>query len=112
MPRLPIQSGAYQSRAIIASAQRCVNLYPEKNDDPQAPVPVTHFQTPGLVTLGTPPTPGAGRCIYRATNGQLFCVVGVSVYYVSELFAYTKLGEVTGADITIPVKMADNGFVI
>ena len=52
MPRVPLVSGAYQARSLIAGAQRCVNLYPEHNpDDSQAPVPVTHYLTPGLTLL-------------------------------------------------------------
>lgn len=47
--RFPLVGGAYQAKSIIANAQRCVNLYPEANlPSSQAPVPVTHYPTPGL----------------------------------------------------------------
>jgi hypothetical protein len=110
MPRIPLLGGAYQSRAIIASSQRCINLYPEKNEDEQAPAPVTHFPTPGLVRKGTPPVEGTGRCSYRASNGELFCVVAGNVYFVNQFFAYTLLGTIPSLDT--PVIMADNGLAV
>ncbi len=109
MPRLPILSGAYQSRSIISGSQRCINLYPEINDDPQAPVAVTHFPTPGLTTKLTTGVVGASRCTYRATNGQLFIVVGTEVYFVSSAFVATHLGTIPAA--ASPVIMSDNGLV-
>lgn len=58
MVLIPLTSGAYSSQSVIANAQRCVNLYPESN--PKAtnpPVPVTHYQRPGLVRIGGAPVP-------------------------------------------------------
>jgi hypothetical protein len=110
MPRVPLLDGAYQSRAIIPTSQRCINLYPEKNEDQQAPTPVTHFPTPGLVRKGTPLAPGVGRCVYRATNGELFTVVGGSVYYVSSDFVFHLIGTIP--TLATPVIMADNGQAI
>lgn len=110
MPRIPLLGGAYQSRSIIAGAQRCINLYPEVNEDPQAPVPVTHFPTPGLVVQGTPPTLGVGRCVFRASNGETFTVVGANVYFVNVNFGYTLLGVIPVA--STPVVMKDNGLVV
>ena len=55
--QLALLSGAYQARSVIASAQRCVNLYPQVNEResfmimPQlagAAAMVTHYPTPGL----------------------------------------------------------------
>ena len=110
MPRVPLLGGAYQSRSVIASAQRCVNLYPELNEDQQAPAPVTHFPTPGLTTKGTPPTPGVGRCVFRASNGNVYEVVDGAVYAVDSTFTYTLLGNIPVK--TTPVIMKDNGLVI
>lgn len=110
MPRIPLLGGAYQSRSIIAGAQRCINLYPEVNEDAQAPAPVTHFPTPGLTQQGVPPAAGIGRCVFRASNGELFEVVGDSVYFVDENFNYLLLGIVP--ILTTPVVMKDNGLVI
>lgn len=52
MQKLPLIGGAYSARSVIANAQRCLNLYPEGNRG-DAPVPVTHYQRPGLVPLAT-----------------------------------------------------------
>lgn len=55
--QISLLSGAYEARSIIASAQRCVNLYPQVNQTesfqgiPQlagAPTLMTHYPTPGL----------------------------------------------------------------
>lgn len=110
MPRVPLLGGAYQSRSIIAGAQRCINLYPEVNEDPQAPAPVTHFPTPGLTLMGSPPTDEPGRTLYRTSRGELYEVAGGSVYYVDPNFNYTKIGTVSVGPN--PVVMKDNGLVI
>lgn len=109
--RVPLLSGAYQARSLIASAQRCVNMYPEQNPDKQAPVPVTHYPTPGLVLLKDPPPRIAKvRCAYRATNGDLYICIGPEIFYVDSDFNHTSIGLVT--DGVTPVSMADNGLVI
>jgi len=110
MPRVPLLGGAYQSRSIIASAQKCINLYPEVNEDPQAPTPVTHFPTPGLTLQGTPPLAGPSRCLYRTSHGELFIVVYDSVYFVDTNFGYTLVGTIAVG--STQVVMSDNGLVI
>lgn len=110
MPRVPLLGGAYQSRSIIAGAQRCLNLYPEVNEDAQAPAPVTHFPTPGLTERGVPPSAGIGRCVFRASNGELFEVVNDAIYYVDSNFNYSLIGTIPV--LTTPVVMKDNGLVI
>ncbi len=105
---IPLTSGAYSSRSVIANAQRCVNLYPEAN--PQAtkpPVPVTHYPRPGKRLLGIPPVVGVGRGLYRATNGDLYVVVDNILYFVSSNFVFTAVGNIGHG--TSPVSMADNG---
>lgn len=111
MPRLPLTSGAYQSRSLLAGAQRSVNLYPEQAPpDSQAPVPVTHFTTPGLTLLSTPPTVDVGRGAYRCGNGDLYVVIGATVYYVDAVWSFTAVGTIPFR-IT-PVSMSDNGLVL
>lgn len=111
MSRLALTSGAYQSRSLIASAQRCVNLFPEQAPpDSQAPVPVTHFTTPGLTLLGTPPSIDVGRGAYRCGNGDLYVVIGANVYYVSSTWTFTAVGSIAFA--STPVSMSDNGLVL
>lgn len=109
MARIPLLGGAYSARSIIASAQRCVNLYPERTPESSSPpTPVTHYLTPGLVTLVTPAV-AAVRCLFRATNDRLYAVIGNSVYYLDAAFAPTLLGTIAAG--STPVSMTDNGTV-
>jgi hypothetical protein len=108
--RIPLVSGGYQARSVLAGAQRCVNLYPESAPDPQAPVPVTHYPTPGLRLLMSSATKGPVRECYRATNGDLYTVVGPNVYYIAPGFVETLIGTIT--DKPTRAYMADNGQTI
>lgn len=111
LARVPLLGGAYQSRSLISGAQRCINLYPEINKDPQAPTQVTHYPTPGLTLRGTPPAAGPARCVYRASNSNLYAVVRRSVYRVSPLWVYTLIGTLN-VDLPGQVSMSDNGLAI
>ena len=105
---VPLTSGAYSSRSIIANCQRCVNLYPEANPkDTNPPVPVTHYPRPGKTQRGIPPALGRGRGMYRATNGDLYAVVDDVLYFVNDAFAFTAIGNVGHG--TSMLSMADNG---
>ena len=116
MPRIDLLGGAYQSRSVIASAQRCVNLYPEVNqrESLQGPVPqssaptlLTHYLTPGTILLGTAPNNMGWRGSYRTTTGLLYGVAGNTLYAVSPTWGFTVVGTIALAS-TI-VCMADNG---
>lgn len=108
MEGIPILSGAYQAKSVIASAQRCVNLYLESNPaGVKTPMPTTHYQRPGKVTKWTPPAIGAGRGLYRASDGDLFAVVNDTVYFINQVFVHNVLGNI--APGVNPVSMADNG---
>lgn len=108
--RIPLLGGAYQAKSIIANAQRCLNLYPEPNPQ-DAAAPVTHYPRPGLTKLASPPTAGVARCIYRASNGNLYYVVGYSLYSVSSQWVMTLVGTLQQSPNTL-VSMADNGVDI
>jgi hypothetical protein len=98
MARVPLTGGTYQARSDIANYQTCINLFPENTPQAdQPPTPVSHFRTPGLTLLGTPPAAVAGRGIWLASNGQFYCVVGNNVYVVSSTYGYTLLGTLTGS---------------
>lgn len=142
MVALPLTSGAYQAMALIANAQRSVNLFPEINPQETKPnMPVTQYVRPGLITLSgvgppggsvpaiaatrTGPTPAAGRCLYRSTQGitdptgDLFAVVGYAVYYIDGDWNFYLLGHMQAAPLgsrmtqaTTPVYMVDNGKTI
>lgn len=109
--RIPLLGGAYQSRSLVAGAQRSVNLYAEINEpDGSPPVPVTHYPTPGLRPVSHAPIVGRYRATYRATNGDLYAVVNSSVYYVSPDYTWTLLGSIAFG--TNPVCCSDNGLCI
>lgn len=105
--RVPLTIGAYQARSVIASAQRCMNLYAEQNP-PDSPAPFTYYPAPGLTLVSTPPVAGESRGIYTATNGKRYEVVGPTVYYVDAFNNYTSLGSL--ATSSGPVSMVDNTF--
>jgi hypothetical protein len=107
---VPLNSGAYSSRNLIANAQRCVNLIPELNpEETDPPAAVTHFARAGLTSLGPGvPAPGRGRGLFTATgNGQLYGVVGPNVYYIDPGWTYNLMGQIGNA--MTPVSLADNG---
>jgi hypothetical protein len=107
--RIPLWSGAYSARSVIANAQRCVNLFPEANpEETSPPTPVTHYPTPGLRLLKTPPAMGAGRGIYRSTRGDGFCVIGTTVYYIDTAWNLNEIGNIAPA--STPVSFSDNGL--
>jgi hypothetical protein len=101
--------GAYQSRSIIAEAQRCINLYPEKNPD-DAEAPITCYVTPGLSPLATGQSPAPWRCLYQTSQNTLFGVLGSVLYSIDEGFGLTEL--VTLTSVTSPVSMVDNGVTL
>ena len=107
--RIPLTSGAYSAASLIANAQRSLNLYPEANpQETSPPVPVTHYPRPGLTPLSTPPAQGRGRCLYTATNGDLYAVVDQQVFYIDPDFIWHSLGFLLTPD-TNPVIISDNG---
>jgi hypothetical protein len=111
MARVALSGGAYQSRSVISSAQRCVNLFPEIAPPPgDAPVPVTHYPTAGLRKIGMPPYVGPCRGLYAATNGDLYQVVAGQVFYISPEFVWTTVGQIV--DGTSQIQFSDNGDVI
>jgi hypothetical protein len=109
--KLLLNSGAYSSRSLIAGAQRCVNLFPEKNPADITPEsPFTHLPRPGLIPLGAPPPgqQGRGRGVFRVSNGDLYGVVGPNVYYIDPNWNFNAIGAI--ANQFTPVSMDDNGL--
>lgn len=115
MVAIPLTGGAYSAASLIANAQRSINLFPEINPEKTKPnMPVTHYQRPGLNQLSVPPAQSIGRCLYRSTkgkvdpNGDLYAVVGQSVYFIDPDFKFNLLGQLQTGGVN-PVSMADNG---
>lgn len=106
--KAPLVTGAYESKSLVAEAQRCVNLYMEKNP-PDSPFPFTCYPTPGLTLLATAtPTTGSGwRGLFSASNGTTYGVCGSSVYAISSTWVLTKLGDIYSTSGR--VWMVDNG---
>lgn len=118
---VPLLGGAYEARSIIASAQRCINLYPESNPK-DSPAPSTHYPTPGLThTSLTGSSPFRG--LYTASNGTMYIITTgpeASVLFSvkpnktlngidSSTFTFLGFFNSTG---TSPISMADNGLVL
>lgn len=113
---IALKGGFYQARSLIANAQRCVNLYPEKNPE-DSPMPYTMYLTPGLQRLREggaadgPNVTTAGGCfrgLYEATNGIGFGVVGQTLYSIDSQWRFNAL--LTLIDVSNnPVSMYDNG---
>lgn len=107
MARVPLVSGAYQAKSVVAEAQRCVNLYGERNLK-ESPFPYTYYPTPGLTLLATA-TPNYGngwRQLYSASNGTTYGVCGSTVYAISSTWKLTALGNITSQ--SGQVQMVDN----
>jgi hypothetical protein len=106
--KLPLTTGAYEARSIIASAQRCVNLYPESNPA-DSEFPTTHYPTPGLITRATAPVKGF-RALYPATNGELYAVVANMLYRIEKNWSFSQMGVLSST--SGPVSMIDNTLTL
>jgi len=111
MARLDLYGGSYEARSVIANAQRCINYFPEVNRK-DSPVPFTYYQRPGLRKLTRDVANRAPvRGLYRASNGNGYCVIGQKVYSISPGWVLTHIGTLAAAGTT-PVSFIDNGIEI
>ena len=109
MAKIALIGGYYVAPSLIANAQRCLNLYPERNPE-DSPFPFTFYQTPGLISKCTLIPNKPVRCLYRASTGDLYGVCGPNVYYIDASWTATVLGTID--DGTSIVSMADDRLVI
>jgi hypothetical protein len=108
--KISLTGGDDQSRSIISSCQRSLNLYIESTDPKlNEPGQVTHYPTPGRTLLSTTPNGLPARGLYRATNGILYCVAGFDVYYIDSSWTFHFIGTMNKTKTLLPTKMADNG---
>ena len=102
---LELLGGSYATRSPLGSAERCVNLFPEPSRGAKRH---THYPTAGLRGFIVPPKPGQGRGVFRASNNNGYCVVGVDVYAILPNNALLKLGGLS-ENSSYMCKMRDNG---
>ena len=117
--RIQLTGGDYRARGLIAAAQKCVNLFAEEVPPTQGEeAQYAYLQTPGLVSLTGAPdftkTTSPVRGLYQASSGQVFAVIGPTVYLVQlktvNTIALVSIGTV--ANLTTPVQMGDNGIIL
>lgn len=106
--KVALIGGFYVAKSLIANAQRCCNLYPEKNQE-DAPFPFTTYLTPGLTLLSVLPTAPV-RGLWTTGAGALFAVGGNVLYSISSAWAATVVGTI--GTTTGPVSMSDNRLVL
>lgn len=105
MARFPLMQGAYQARGPLASAQVCINLYPENNPQ-DAPFPVTHYPAPGLTTgVNITGDPNPVRGLYVTSDGAALAATSQTIYYLSGMQAIGSIPTNSGN----PVIFCDNG---
>ena len=108
MTKIALTMGAYEARSILADAQRCINLFQEKNPE-DSPFPFTLYPTPGLQLLTTAPVVGQVRALYTTSTGVFIAVVGANIYTVSTAYVWTLLGTLTTNTGYVSIK--DNTLV-
>jgi hypothetical protein len=106
MTKAALVTGAYQTKSVIAGAQRCVNLYMEKNPETSV-FPFTHYPTPGLTLIKTAPSGSTWRGLYFASTNVLYGVCGNAVYLITPSWQFSLLGTINSSSGT--VSMVDNG---
>jgi hypothetical protein len=106
MAQIKLVGGYYQARSLIANAQRCANLYPERNQE-DAPFPYTMYPTPGLTKLATGPG-SRWRGLYLTSNGVLLGVLDSGVYQITPSWSFIQLGAINTS--VGPVSIFENGI--
>lgn len=98
---------AYQSRSPILATQTAINIYPEVTETGGSDVG-GFYGTPGLISRYT----GSGevRGLLSAEDGNLYAVIGNTVYRIDTNWNATSLGVLPNA--TGIVSMVDNGSQI
>ena len=112
MSRIPLVSAAYAGQSVIASGQECVNLYAEINAtfDPQAPVLVTYYQTPGTKLFSNPNVNSKVRGAYRTSIDTAYYVVGPNVFFLTSAGLSIQIGSIV--DTPSQVYFKDNGLAV
>lgn len=104
--KVALRTGAYSAKSLVADAQRCVNLYAEKNPE-DSPFPYTYYQSPGLTLKVAAPSGTGWRGLFSASNGTGYGVCGSAVYSIDSTFKLTFLGNISTT--SGKVCLVDNG---
>lgn len=88
--RIPFVGPSNTARSYDADVERTVNLYLEKNDDPDRPLVL--YGTPGMTVRATP-TYGEARGSIRM-GSLTYRVVGSTVYKMDASYTLTALGTI------------------
>lgn len=110
---IPFVGQSYHLNSVDVSAQRCVNMYPEVQDDGKAKVVVCLKLTPGLIQWANQNFSDVykNRGLYLASDGRFFSVCGHTLNSLTTAGAvglsWTLAGR-SGQDYNI-VHFADNG---
>jgi hypothetical protein len=104
--RIELTDGFYQTRSLIADAQRCLNLIPEVNKQGAASQ-VTHYPAPGKALLATVPAAPV-RGLWVTANGLFFVAAGNAIYQMDKNYNFTLMGKLS-QNGTTPVYMMDDG---
>lgn len=112
--KVQLTKGAYQARSLIAAAQRCVNLYAEKNplndkNQEEESFSYTYYPTPGSVVRAVSPTTG-WRCLYTSSDNRLFGIAGQTVYEILVDWSFKTIGQIES--LSSQCYMLDNGTQI
>jgi len=107
--QIPFVNGAYMARSTNLNAQRCVNLFAEKDESGTGKNVAALIGTPGLRLLATLGGTGPVRGLWTPTTGNMIAVQGSSVYSVTSAWSATLLGTI--GTTSGPVSISDNGLV-
>jgi len=101
---IPIGTKCYRPRSGTTSIERIINLYPEQSK-PNAKEPITIYGLPGL-SLWATAGDGPNRGLYVDTNGTIWIVSGINLYWTDSTAILNYVGEIKGAG---RVRMVGNG---
>lgn len=93
---LNITGGSYSHKSLPLSAQRTVNLWPQKQSDPKAKSPYILESFHGKTLFGTV-SGGADRGMFEH-QGIAYKVTGNTLYTVSSSGLHTSRGAIAGSD--------------
>lgn len=99
---------AYKSRSPILASQSCINLYAEGSEGNSDEVGA-FLGTPGLVAKFQGVVAEV-RGLHNATDGNLYAVIGNTVYRIAPGFDAQNLGTIPNS--AGPVSITDNGLQV